>query len=83
MLKDVLYFHRSPVNLISVTSLVNQLDDDSGTSIKTSKKMYKYVWNRKAGRVDLFYGPCQLPEMLVNYGFIVVKRRFLLIIVQI
>ena len=25
--------------------------------------------DRKAGKVDLFHGPCQLPEMLVNEGF--------------
>ena len=69
VLEDVLYFPRCPVSDISVTSLANQLDDDYGTSIKTSRNMSKFVWNRKAGKVDLFHGPCQPPEMLVNEGF--------------
>ncbi len=51
VLEDVLYFPRSPVNVLLVTSLANQLDDDFGTSIKTSINMSKFVWDRKAGKV--------------------------------
>ena len=69
VLEDVLYFPRSPVNVVSITGLANQLDDDVGTYIKTSRKVSEFVWDREAGRVNLFHGSCQLPEMLVNEGF--------------
>ena len=37
VLKDVLYFPNSPVNVLSITAFAAQLNDDDGTWIKTAR----------------------------------------------
>ncbi len=36
-IQDVLYFPSSPVNILSITALANQLQDDKGTGIDTKR----------------------------------------------
>ena len=39
---DVLYFPASPVNILSVTSLASQFDDDDGTGIDTKRHCSRF-----------------------------------------
>ena len=75
VLDDVLFFPRSPVNILSVTALANQLDDDSGTYVKTCRNSSEFVWHSSRHRITLQHGQCQLPEMRVNEGYEKLKMK--------
>ena len=43
ILKDVLYFPNSPVNVINVTAFAAQLEDNDGTWTKTSRHKSVFI----------------------------------------
>ena len=45
LIHDVLYFPSSPVNILSVTSLAEQLNDNDGTGIDTKQNTSQFYWN--------------------------------------
>ena len=47
ILKGVLYFPDSPVNIVSVTSLADQLDNETGAWIKISRDISEFTWNQE------------------------------------
>ena len=44
-LTEVLYFPTSPVNILSITALADQLNDDHGTGIDTRRRSSRPYWN--------------------------------------
>jgi len=69
ILKDVLYFPDSPVNVLSVTAFAAQLDDDHGTWIKTSRHQSVFTWDNEKFSKTLVHPASNLPQMTVNNGF--------------
>ena len=45
IIKGALYFPDSPANIISVTALAAQFDDDTGIWIKTSRHQSEFTWD--------------------------------------
>ena len=43
---NVLYLPQSPVNILSITSLSDQFNDDDGTGIDTKRSKSHFYWNR-------------------------------------
>jgi len=66
VLDNVLYFPHSPVNVMSITRLADQLDDDVGTYVKTLRKSSIFAWKNESGLLELKHGSCGLPELVVN-----------------
>ena len=63
VLKDVLYFPNSPVNVISCTSLANQLDDNDGTWIQTKRHHSNFEWDFGSRRRTIHHPSSNLPEL--------------------
>ena len=68
-LENALYFPESPVNVLGVTSLAAQLDDDDGTYIKTFRKNSIFVCDNESWQRNFEHPPSGLPELSVNEGF--------------
>ena len=69
ILKDVLYFPDSPVNVLSVTAFAAQLDDDHGTWIKTSRHQSVFTWDNEKFSKTLVHPASNLPQMTINNGY--------------
>ena len=65
---DVLYFPKSPVNILSVTSLAEQFKDDEGTGIDTKRSKSRFYWQGKYVRT-INHPMSNLPELPINEGF--------------
>eukprot|EP00957_Ditylum_brightwellii_P178741 13614823-Ditylum_brightwellii.AAC.1 len=52
-LRKALYFPNSPVNIISITLLVDQLNDDEGTYATTKRKYSVFFWNKEKGKLAI------------------------------
>jgi len=68
VLENVLYFPQSPVNVLSITRLADQLEDDPfGTYIKTGRGKSELVWQKQSRKLMLNHGSGHgLPELVVN-----------------
>ena len=69
VLKNVLYFPDSPVNVLSVTAFASQLNDDNGTWIKTARHQSVFSWDHDNFTKTLVHPASNLPQMTVNGGF--------------
>ena len=69
VLKNVLYFPDSPVNVLSVTAFASQLNDDNGTWIKTARHQSVFSWDHEKYTKTLIHPASNLPQMTVNSGF--------------
>ena len=65
---NVLYFPQSPVNILSITSLEDQFNDDDGTGINTKRSNYYFYWNHNKHQRTITHPPSNLPELPVNEG---------------
>ena len=63
VLNDVLFFPNSPVNVISCTSLANQLDDSDGTWIQTKRHHSIFEWDFGSRRRTIHHPASNLPEL--------------------
>ena len=68
-LKNVLYFPDSPVNVLSVTMLADQLNDDEGTSITTMRFKSVFLWDDEKFKKTIYHPESKLPEMYYNETF--------------
>ena len=66
---DVLYFPSSPVNILSVTSLASQLNDDEGTGIDTKRSTSRFYWDHGRFQRTIVHPSSNLPELPINEGF--------------
>ena len=67
--ENVLYFLQSPVNILSITSLAYQFNDDDGTGINTKRSKSHFKWNHNKHQQKITHPPSNLPELPVNEGF--------------
>lgn len=67
ILRKVLYFPSSPVNVLSVTAFANQLCDDEGTWIQTKRNYSVFSWEFGTRTKTIQHPSSNLPEMSVNH----------------
>ena len=65
---DVLFFLTSPVNILSITTLADQLNDDNGTGIDTKRRTSRLHWGNHRYERTFLHSSSNLPEMPVNEG---------------
>ena len=66
ILKNVLHFPGSPVKILSVAALADQLKDDWDTWILSRRTQSTFTWDSGKFCKTIFHGPSKIPEMLVN-----------------
>ena len=66
ILKKVLFFPDSPVNVISCTSFANQLGDDEGTWIQTKRQYSIFTWDFGKSTRTIHHPSSNLPEIQLN-----------------
>ena len=69
VLKDIVYFPNSPVNVLSVTAFAAHLNDDDGTWIKTARHQSVFSWDNEQFTKTLIHLASNLPQMTVNNGY--------------
>ena len=67
--RKTLFFPTSPVNIPSVSRLVDHLDDDKGTSIQTRRHYSILRWKNDSNQVRIEHSNHKLPGLAVNTGF--------------
>ena len=68
-IQEVLYFPQSPVNILSVTRLADQFNDDEGTGIDTKQSKSRFYWGNNKFERTINHPSSQLPELPINEGF--------------
>ncbi len=68
-IEDVLYFPSSPVNILSITALATQLQDDDGTGIDTKRTSSRLYWDNGKYERTIIHPKSNLPELPINEGF--------------
>ena len=69
ILKGALFASDSPVNIISVTALAEQLDDNNGTWIQTSRYTSIFKWDFGKFSKTIVHPTSRLPQLQVNDRF--------------
>ena len=67
-LKDVLYFPKSPINIMSVTEFAKQLNDSEGTGIDTKMRYSRLYWDHNKFSRTIHHSGSNLPELAINEG---------------
>ena len=75
-MKKALYFPESPVNIISVTSLAEQLNDKEGTYVTTKRKYLIFSWDQEKANLRIEHSQHCLPEISINAGFSLFKTYY-------
>ena len=65
VLKNVLHFPNSPVKILSVVGLAEQLDDDVDTWILSRRHESLFTWDRAKHSKTIQHGSSKLPELMV------------------
>ena len=68
ILKNVLYFPNSPVNIISAVCLADYFDDDYGISVLTTRNSSTFTCNKEKYTKSLGHSRNRLQEIMVNEG---------------
>lgn len=68
-LEETLYFPSSPVNVLGVTKLGEQLNDPEGTWIKTGWRGSTFSWNFNQHQLDFSHSINKLPVVSVKVGY--------------
>ena len=68
-LRDTLYFPTSPVNVLGVTKLGEQLNDENGTWIKTRWRRSTFTWDFGENKINFAHSSSKLPVVSVKVGF--------------
>ncbi len=76
VIDDVLYFPKSPVNIIGVTKLGMQRNDPEGTHILTKSQYSVFTWNFGAYTRTIHHHASGLPELPINQGTSTFKSFF-------
>ncbi len=69
LIKNVLYFPSSPINILSVTEFATQLDDNDGTGITTIRHHSTFFWDNRKYQRTIVHPASNLLEMPINEGF--------------
>ena len=57
------------MNILSITSLADQFNDDDGTGIDTKRRKSHFYWNYNKHQQTITHPPSNLPELPVKEGF--------------
>ena len=68
-IKNVLYFPQSPVNILGITVFADQLNDDEGTGVDTTRTKSKFYWEGNKYHRTIIHPTSNLPELRINEGF--------------
>ena len=68
LIKIVLYFPQSPINILSVTEFARQLDDKEGTWINTNQLRSRFYWIRNKYSLTISDPESNLLEVQINEG---------------
>lgn len=68
-LTNCLYLPASPVNIISVPALSEQLNDDKGTCIQSKRQYSIFTWDHGKYSKTIYHSSDNFPELLVNAGY--------------
>ena len=66
VLKNVLHFPKSPVKIISVVALAEQLKDDWDTWIQSRQRQSTFTWDFGKHIKTIIHGKSKLPELLIK-----------------
>ena len=69
LIKNVLYFPQSPINILSITDFAKQLDDEEGTGIDTKQLISWFYWDRNKYSFTICHPESNLPEMPINEDY--------------
>ena len=69
-IENVLYFPQSPVNILSITGLADQLKDKDGTGIHTKSNKYWFYWDKNKFQRTINHPSSNLLELPINEGFL-------------
>ena len=67
-IEEVLYFPESPVNILGVTKLAKQRNDDEGIHVLTKANYSVFTWNGGKSSKTITHPVNSLPEMVINEG---------------
>ena len=67
-LKNVLHFPNSPVKILSVVGLADQLKDDQDTWILSRRHESLFTWDFGKFSKTIIHGKSKLPELLLKSG---------------
>ena len=68
ILAYVLFFPNSPVKIMSITKLTHELNDETGTWIKTMGKKSIFSCDYEKDERTIYHPPSNLPEMMLSEG---------------
>ena len=68
-INDVLLFPQSPVNILSITALAAQFNNDEGTGIDTKRSKSRFYWKQNKFQRTIHHPTSNLPELPINEGF--------------
>ena len=69
-IENVLYFPQSPVNILSITGLADQLNDNDSTGIDTKRNKSRFYWDKNKFQRKINYPPSNLLDLSINEGFL-------------
>ena len=69
MIKNVLYFPKSPINILNVAELAKQLEDEEGIGIDTKQLRSRFYWDRNRYSLIILHPESNLPEMPINESY--------------
>ena len=69
-IKNVIYFHQLPVNILSITGLADQLKDKDGTGIHTKINKSRFYWDKNKFQRTINHPSSNLLELPINEGFL-------------
>ena len=79
MVDNVLFFPQSPINILSVTSFAQQLNDPEGTGITTVQNNSRLFWDHGKFSRTIRHPASNLPEMPLNEGFSLLRMHQVLV----
>ena len=68
ILTDVLFFPESPVKIMSITKLAHEMNDETGTWIKTMGNKSIFSWDFEKTERTIYHHPSNLPNMILSEG---------------
>ena len=67
-LQNTLYFTKSPINIMSVTELAKQFNDEEGTGIYTYMNHSLFYWKNNQLSRKIHHSSSNIPELAINEG---------------
>ena len=67
-LENTLYFPKSPINIMSLTELAKQFNDEEGTGIDTKMNHLLFQWKNNQFSRKIHHSSSNIPELEINGG---------------